>query len=116
MRKRDNKKTKIEGLWEKCPECQEILYKNDIEQNLQRCPYCEYYFSMSAKERIALLIDEDTFQEMDIKIESKIHLNFQDTHKNIKSRRKTGLSEGVISGIGDINGIKVSIAVMDFDF
>lgn len=111
------KKTKIEGLWEKCPECQEILYKNDIEQNLQRCPYCEYYFSMSAKERIALLIDEDTFQEMDIKIESKNPLEFPGyTQKYKKAVEKTGLSEGVISGIGDINGIKVSIAVMDFDF
>lgn len=111
------KKTKITGLWEKCPECQEIIYKNDIEQNLYKCPHCDYYFSMSAKERLKLLIDEGTFQEMDKELISQNPLNFPGyKEKYNNSVNKTGMNEGVISGIGDINGIKVSISVMDFDF
>ncbi len=111
------KKTKITGLWEKCPECNEIIYKNDIEQNLQKCPHCDYYFSMSAKERIALLIDEDTFEEIDKNLTSENPLDFPGyTEKYEAAVEKTGMLEGVVAGIGDIFGIKVSIAVMDFDF
>lgn len=111
------KKTKITGLWEKCPECQEIIYKNDIEQNLYKCPHCDYYFSMSAKDRINLIIDDGTFQEMDSELMSLNPLEFPGYKEKYKNAtEKTGMNEGVISGIGDVYGIKVSIAVMDFDF
>ncbi|MGL4307745.1 acetyl-CoA carboxylase, carboxyltransferase subunit beta [Cetobacterium sp. SF1] len=111
------KKTKITGLWEKCPNCQEIVYKNDIENNLQKCPYCDYYFSMSAKERIELLIDENTFEEKDENITSCDPLNFPGyAEKFQRAQEKTKMIEGVISGVGKINGILVSIAAMDFDF
>lgn len=111
------KKTKIEGLWEKCPECDEIIYKKDIEQNLKKCPHCDYYFALTAKERIALLIDDLTFQEMDKNLISENPLDFPEYKKKYENAmKKTGLNEGVISGVGDVFGIKVSIAVMDFDF
>ncbi|MBC2850728.1 acetyl-CoA carboxylase carboxyltransferase subunit beta [Cetobacterium sp. 8H] len=111
------KKTKITNLWEKCPECHEIIYKNDIEQNLQRCPHCDYYFAMSGKERIDLLIDKETFQEMDMNLVSENPLDFPGyKEKYDKAVEKTGMLEGVIAGVGNIFGIKVSIAVMDFDF
>lgn len=112
-----DKKIKITGLWEKCPKCNEIVYKKDIEQNLKRCPQCDYYFSMRASERINLLIDEDSFQEMDRDLLSENPLDFPGySEKYNASVDKTGLLEGVISGVGDIFGIKVSIAVMEFDF
>lgn len=111
------KKTKITGLWEKCPECQEIIYKNDIENNLQKCPHCDYYFSMTAKERIDLLIDSGSFEEMDKNLVSTNPLNFPGyEEKYDRAREKTNLNEGVISGVGTIKGIKVSIAAMEFDF
>ncbi|MGL4999036.1 MAG: acetyl-CoA carboxylase, carboxyltransferase subunit beta [Cetobacterium sp.] len=111
------KKTKITGLWEKCPECHEVVYKNDIEQNLQKCPHCDYYFSMSAKERIDLLIDDDTFEEIDKDLASKNPLDFPGYKEKYDAAvEKTGLLEGVISGVGNIFGIKLSIAVMEFDF
>lgn len=111
------KKTKITGLWEKCPNCHEIIYKNDIENNLQKCPHCDYYFAMNAQERVDLLIDEDTFQEMDKNLSSENPLEFPGYEgKYEKAVEKTGMKEGVIAGIGDIFGIKVSLAVMDFDF
>lgn len=111
------KKTKITGLWEKCPNCHEIVYKKDIEQNLQKCPHCDYYFAMNAQERIDLIIDEETFQEMDKNLTSENPLDFPGyKEKYEKAVEKTNMAEGVIAGIGDIFGIKVSIATMDFDF
>ena len=71
-----SKEVKISGIWEKCPKCNEIIYKKDIENNLKRCPYCDYYFSMKAYERINLLIDKDTFQEMDKNLVSENPLDF----------------------------------------
>ena len=110
----DNKST---GLWVKCPQCQEILYKVDIEGNLKKCSHCDYYFEMTARERIALLIDEGTFKEEDSELESVNPLNFPDyEEKNRKARNECDMREGVISGTGNINGIKVSIAAMDFKF
>lgn len=104
-------------IWGKCPECGEIIIKKDIGRNLDRCPKCDYYYRMSAKNRINLLIDEGTFEEKDENLISKDFLNFEGYSSKIESAKiKSGMLEGVISGIGNISGIKVSIAVMDFDF
>jgi acetyl-CoA carboxylase carboxyl transferase subunit beta len=104
-------------LWIKCPDCQEILYKVDLERNLEKCPRCDYYFNMSARDRITLLIDEGTFEETLGEIESENPLNFPgyvEKYEDVK--KELEIKEGVISGVGELNGIKVSIAVMDFRF
>lgn len=119
-KKREEKKSKegiATGLWIKCPSCQEILYKDDIEKNFKKCPNCDYHFKMNAMERIKLLIDKDTFEEKDKEMSSVNPLNFPGYEEKYKDATlKTSMNEGIISGIGEINGIKVSIAVMDFDF
>lgn len=105
------------ALWIKCPNCGEIVYKNDIDKNLRKCPLCNHYFSMSAWERIELLIDEDSFEEMDKDLRSDDPLNFPQYKKRYaETTEKTGLNDGLISGVGTINGLKVSIACMDFGF
>lgn len=105
------------ALWIKCPNCGEIVYKNDIDKNLRKCPLCNHYFSMSAWERIELLIDEDSFEEMDKDLRSDDPLNFPQYKKRYaETIEKTGLNDGLISGVGTINGLKVSIACMDFGF
>lgn len=105
------------GLWVKCPKCQEILYKVDIENNLKKCSHCDYYFEMTARERIELLIDEGTFVEEDAELESVNPLDFPGyPEKNKKARNECDMREGVISGTGNLKGIKVSIAAMDFKF
>lgn len=104
-------------LWEKCPECGEIILKKDIGRNLYRCPNCSYYYRMSASERINLLIDDGTFIEEDKNLQTKDFLEFEGYgNKIIKAKEKTGVNEAVISGTGKIKGIEISIAVMDFDF
>lgn len=121
MLENDKKKSGIteeaSELWEKCPECGEIILKKDIGRNLYRCPSCGYYYRMSARERINLLIDDGTFIEKDANLQTEDFLGFEGYKSKVeKAEGKTGMNEAVVSGIGKIKGIKVSIAVMDFDF
>jgi acetyl-CoA carboxylase carboxyl transferase subunit beta len=105
------------GLWVKCPGCNEIIYKKDIKTNEMRHPNCDNYFKMSGKQRIELLIDKDTFEEFDVDMSTKDPLKFPDYAEKIESAKiKTKLKEGVISGVGKMFGMEVSIAAMDFSF
>ncbi len=105
------------GLWVKCPGCDEIIYKKDIKKNEMRCPNCDNYFKMSGKQRIELLIDKDTFEEFDVDLSTKDPLKFPDYAEKIENAKiKTKLKEGVMSGVGKMFGMEVSIAAMDFSF
>lgn len=106
-----------EDEWIKCPTCGELFHRIDISKNLKSCPNCDHYFNMSARERINLLIDEGTFQEKDVTLSSANPLNFPEyQEKNSKAQEDSGMYEGVISGIGKMNGMSISIACMDFNF
>ena len=115
------KKVKIpEGLWVKCDNCKEIVYKKEIDKNLKVCPKCDYHFRISAKERIELLADAGSFVEFDTDMCSGDPLNFKDSltypERIQTSRTKSGLSEAVISGEAEINSFPVILTVMDFSF
>lgn len=115
------KKVKIpEGLWVKCDNCKEIIYRKEIEKNLKVCPKCNYHFRISAQERLELLVDKDTFEEINRDITSSDPLGFKDTlpyKDRIKeNQKKSGLKEALITGEARINGYPVIIAVMDFSF
>lgn len=116
------KKVKIpEGLWVKCENCKEIIYKKEVEKNLQVCPKCNYHFRISAIERLNLLLDPNTFEEMDENILSQDPLEFKDNNKSYPEKIKeyqgrTKLKEAVITGEGLIHGHPVIVAVMDFSF
>lgn len=105
------------NLWVKCDHCGEIIYKKDIEKNFKKCPKCEYYFPMSAWDRINLLIDKGTFVEYDKGVVSSNPLEFPGYNEKIqRAKAKSGLDSAVVSGIGEINRIKVSFSAMDFSF
>ncbi|KAF0144679.1 MAG: acetyl-CoA carboxylase carboxyl transferase subunit beta [Nitrospirae bacterium] len=115
------KKVKIpEGLWVKCENCKEIVYKKEIDKNLRVCPKCNYHFRISARERIKLLADDGTFIEFNADITSGDPLSFKDTMpypERIKeSQKRSGLNEAVISGEALVNGHPVVLAIMDFSF
>ncbi|MGL4392116.1 MAG: acetyl-CoA carboxylase, carboxyltransferase subunit beta [Fusobacteriaceae bacterium] len=104
-------------LWIKCPSCKETLYKVDLEKSLKTCSHCGYIFPLLPGERISLLIDEGTFKEYDSTLASVNPLKFPQYDEKYKSAvKKTCLNDGVVSGVGNLNGITVSIAVMDFNF
>ncbi len=115
------KKVKIpEGLWVKCENCKEIIYRKELENNLKVCPKCQYHFRISAKERISLITDNGTFIELDPELKSPDPLDFKDTMpykgRLIENEKKTGLKEAAIYGDAKINGRDVVIAVLDFSF
>ncbi|MBV9997708.1 MAG: acetyl-CoA carboxylase carboxyltransferase subunit beta [Verrucomicrobia bacterium] len=109
-----------EGLWQKCPECGEVIHNLELSGNLKVCPKCDHHFTLSAAERIQNLLDPETFQEFDAELTSVDVLNFkgvatyQDRLKSYQA--KTGLRDAVISGFGSIAGHRTGLAVMDFNF
>ena len=110
-------KTVVPNLWVKCDSCGEIIYKKDIEKNYKKCPKCDYYFYMSAEERIDLLIDEGTFFEYDIEVESSNPLEFPGYDEKLeRAKIKSGQKTAVITGVGELKGIKISFSAMDFAF
>jgi acetyl-CoA carboxylase carboxyl transferase subunit beta len=108
------------GLWTKCKNCEEIIYSKEIERNLNVCPKCDYHFRISAKERIALVIDEGTFVETDAEMSSVDFLKFKDTKKysdRIKAAvKKNDGGDAVVTGSGMMNAQEVVVAVFDFSF
>ena len=106
-----------DNKWQKCKRCNEIIYNEDLKNNLNICPKCGNYFRLTAFERIELLIDHGTFFEEDMTINSKNILDFSGYEEKLEvAREKSRMLDGVISGVGKINGIDVSIAAMEFNF
>lgn len=110
-----------DGLWTKCGECGCILYRKAVEQKYYTCPECNFHFPITPAERIKLLLDENSFEEKFISLESEDPLNFNIEHLNYKEKiyenqRVTGNKDAVITGTGLVNGKKVAIAVTDSRF
>jgi acetyl-CoA carboxylase carboxyl transferase subunit beta len=109
-----------QGLFQKCPGCNEVLSEIELNENQRVCPRCDYHFAFSAKERIGNLVDPQTFVEMDGDLKSVDTLEFEgmasykDRLKHYQQR--TGLIDAVITGHGMLDGYKVALAVMDFGF
>ena len=113
------KKDFPKDLWTKCPITGEFVYNKELEQNFMVIPKSGYHFPLSAQSRISLLIDEGTFKECDTGIVSKDPLNFQEVsylEKIQQNQKKTSMEDAVIIGTGKMDGIPVSLAVMDFRF
>ena len=115
------KKVQIpEGVWTKCQNCQEIIYFKEIERNLKVCPKCDYHFRISASERIGLILDEGSFQEMDAGLVSVDFLDFKDSQEYserlAKAMKKNGRTEAAVCGEGTIFGLPIVIAVLEFGF
>jgi acetyl-CoA carboxylase carboxyl transferase subunit beta len=115
------KKVQIaEGLWVKCDSCKEIVYRAEVDRAGRVCPRCHYPFRISARERIAAILDADSFEERDAGLTSRDPLEFKDTKRytdRVKSARKaTGLEEAVISGMGRVGGLPVVLCVFEFGF
>lgn len=109
-----------QGLWQKCPGCQQVVHEIELNDNQRVCPRCDHHFAQSAKDRVAYLLDPDSFVERDSGLRSEDTLQFQGvaTYKDRlkKYQDATGLTDAVLSGYGMIEGYKVAIAVMDFTF
>ena len=104
------------GLWIKCKYCKKTIYNKEIGQ-YKICPNCGGHFRMNAIDRIGIIADENTFEEIDSNMSAKNPMSYPDYDLIIKkAQEKSGIKDGVITGICKINGIKVAIAVMDSNF
>ena len=113
----EKKKDMPEGLWIKCPSCGESLFQEALMKNLRVCTQCDYHFTIRAPERLASLVDDDSFQEMDTQLDSVDSLGFKGYLDKVKAyQAKTGLQEAVVTGRATIEGIPVLLAIMDFRF
>jgi acetyl-CoA carboxylase carboxyl transferase subunit beta len=121
MAMKEDKKVKVpEGLWTKCPSCGESLITKELENNLNVCPKCNHHFRISARQRLALLLDDETFVEHDAGMVSVDFLQFKDS-KSYQARidaalAKGGAKDAIICGSGRLSGIPVQIGVFDFSF
>jgi acetyl-CoA carboxylase carboxyl transferase subunit beta len=117
----DQQKKEIpDGLWTKCKACGEVIYSRTLQETLWVCPSCNYHFRIAARKIIELLLDDGRLEEYDANLSSGDPLHFRDSKKypdRIRSsQQKTGLKDAVICGIGSVDTIPVSFAVMDFSF
>jgi acetyl-CoA carboxylase carboxyl transferase subunit beta len=114
------KKGVPEGLWMKCPACEETLFKKAVESNLWVCPKCQHHLRVSARTRIEQLLDPGTFEQIDEHLVAVDPLKFVDTKPYLarvqESRKKTGHCDALVSGYGFVKGRRVVVAVMDFTF
>ncbi len=106
-----------EGIMKKCPKCKKIMYKRELEKNMSVCLNCAYHHPMTANERIASLVDDGSFVEIETNIFTKNPLGFAGYEKKIaEDQNKTGLSEAVVVGKATLSEIPFVIAVMDSHF
>ena len=108
------------GLWVKCEDCGELLYRKKLEENFRVCPKCNFHFTLGAWERIEQFLDSGSFKEMYEGMESADPLSFKGpkTYKDkVKSDQKaTGLKDAAVVGIGKINKVNITFGVTDSRF
>jgi acetyl-CoA carboxylase carboxyl transferase subunit beta len=108
------------GLWLKCESCGAMIYRKELEERSRVCPSCDFHFTLPGRERIALTLDEGTWQERFAEIKTVDRLQFDDNtpylEKVAKARARTGQNEALLCGTGAILGRGVVLAVLDFSF
>ncbi len=117
---RKEKRVQTEGLWVKCDGCKQILWKKDLDSNLQCCPKCQHHFRMGARARLEMLFDDGRYTEHDAGLASNDPLGFSDTKsyrdRLRKAERETGLKDALITGEGQLEGNPLIICAMEFQF
>ena len=114
------KTVRTEGLWVKCESCRQIIWKKDLEENLNVCPKCEKHFRIDARMRLALLLDENQYETLDGNLASTDPLKFVDlkpySTRLRQAQHDTGLKDAVINAQGRLLGRPVVTSVMEYAF
>jgi acetyl-CoA carboxylase carboxyl transferase subunit beta len=114
------KTVRTEGLWVKCENCRQIIWKKDLEENLNVCPKCEKHFRIDARTRLALLLDENQYETLDGNLSSTDPLKFVDlkpySARLRQAQHDTGLKDAVINAQGKLLGRPVVASVMEYAF
>jgi len=114
------KKVRTEGLWVKCDNCRQIIWKKDLEDNLDVCPKCDKHFRIDARTRLAQLLDEGQYEPFDENLASTDPLKFVDlksySSRLLQAQADTGLKDAVINARGKMNGRPVIVSAMEYAF
>ncbi|HEU5451269.1 MAG TPA: acetyl-CoA carboxylase, carboxyltransferase subunit beta [Terriglobales bacterium] len=114
------RKVRTEGLWVKCEECRKIIWKKDLEDNLNVCPHCQKHFRVDARTRLAQLLDDGEYEIEDDNLVSTDPLKFTDLKKYSDrlnaARKQTGLTDAIINARGKLNGRPVVVSAMEYSF
>ncbi len=114
------KKVRTEGLWVKCDDCRQIIWKKDLDANFNVCPKCEHHFRVDARTRLAQLLDDGQYELDDDKLISTDPLNFVDTRAYKDRLRKaiisTGTNDAVLNARGKLEGRPVYVSAMEYAF
>ena len=109
-----------EGLWRKCPRCEGVLYRPELERNLEVCPKCSHHLRISARRRLALVLDESPQTEIGADIMPVDKLKFRDSKKYkdrlVAAQKATSESDALIVLRGKINGLPLVAAAFEFNF
>jgi len=113
------KRVRTEGLWIKCESCRTVLWKADLEANLQVCPKCGKHFRLDARARVESLL-EPGYELVDLELKSTDPLNFVDLKpykaRLRKAQDETGLNDAIVNAIGFLNHHAVVLSVMEYAF
>jgi acetyl-CoA carboxylase carboxyl transferase subunit beta len=114
------KRVKTEGLWVKCDQCRQIIWKKDLDQNLNVCPKCDRHFRIDARARLALLLDDGQYQTEDGNLVSTDPLHFTDlkpyAERLQRAQTETGLNDAIINARGKLNDKPVFVSAMEYSF
>ena len=114
------KKIRTEGLWVKCDQCRQIIWKKDLEENLNVCPKCGKHFRIDARTRLSQLFDDGEYETFSDGLKSTDPLKFVDlkpySDRLAKAQEETGLNDAVINARGKLNGRSVVISAMEYSF
>jgi len=109
-----------EGLWRRCPGCEDMIFSRTVDENLGVCPECQYHFRIGARTRIEQLCDQGSFEELMTNCLPVDALKFNDSQsyrQRLRSlQKKTGLNDAVAMGKGYVKGRPVVIAALDPNF
>lgn len=114
------KKVKTEGLWVKCDQCRQIIWKKDLDQNFNVCPKCDRHFRIDARTRLGYLLDDGKYEVEDNNLASIDPLKFTDLKPYAgrlkRSQQDTGLNDAIINARGKIEGKPVMVSAMEYSF
>jgi acetyl-CoA carboxylase carboxyl transferase subunit beta len=113
------RRIRTEGLWEKCVACRSVIWKADLETNLNVCPKCQHHFKMGARQRIAMLLDPG-YELVDQGLRSTDPLHFTDiksyTARLEKAQSLTGLDDAILNAVGQMGPHQVVVSAMEYSF
>ena len=116
----EDKRVRTEGLWVKCDGCRQIIWKKDLEENLNVCPKCNQHFRIDARTRLAILYDNADWEESETDLASTDPLGFADVKaykdRLRKSQAETGLNDAIVNSRGMIDGRPAIISCMEYSF